>query len=117
MAYLKINGNDYSNYVNKLEVTTKQKYASRENASGVTLVKPIRKVRNIQVGIIPLDASTLKTLTKDINSFKVSVDFLNPETNALTRADCIIPTNSIEYYYINANGTKTKAFSFTCEEL
>lgn len=117
MAYLKINGHDYSNYVNKLVITTTEKYKQRENASGVTKVKPIRQVRNIQVGVIPLDASALSSLISDINQFEVSVSFLNPATNTLDTANCIIPAHSVEYYWINANGTKAKAFSFTCEEL
>ena len=116
MAYFKIGTHDYSQYVNKLVVTTTQKYKQRENASGVTMVKPIRLVRNIQVGIIPLDASTLKSLMTDLNKFQVTVSFLNPATNTLDTAECIIPAHAVEYYTINAGGTKTKAFSFTCEE-
>lgn len=117
MAYFKLNGNDYSDYVSKLSITTTEKYKQRENASGVTKVKRIRQVRNIQVGIIPLDASTLKNLIKDINKFEVTVDFLNPETNTLTTAQCMIPAHTVDYYSINVNGTRVSAFSFTCEEL
>ncbi len=116
MAYLKINGTDYSQYVNKLSITTKHKYTARENASGNLLTKYITKKRNIQVGVIPLSASSLKSLVSAINGFTVTVEFLDPETNALSTANCIIPTNSLEYYTINAGGTKSKAFSFTCEE-
>lgn len=116
MAYLKINGNDYSQYVNKLLIDTKHKYTARESASGDLLVKYITKKRNISVGVIPLDASSLSSLLSDLNSFEVTVSFLNPETNALETANCIIPINSIEYYTIQAGNTKSKAFNFTCEE-
>lgn len=116
MAYLKINGHDYSSYVNKLLIDTKHKYTARENASGNLLVKYITKKHNISVGIIPLNAATLKTLMADINGFEVTVQYLDPETNALNTAECIIPVNSIEYYTIQAGNTMTKAFSFTCEE-
>jgi hypothetical protein len=116
MAYLKINGTDYSQYVNKLSITTKHKYTARENASGNLLTKYITKKRNIQVGVIPLSASSLKSLVSAINGFTVTVEFLDPETNSLSTANCIIPTHNVEYYTINAGGTKTKAFTFTCEE-
>lgn len=116
MAYFKINGVDFSPYVNKLLVDTKHKYTARENASGNLLTKYITKKRNIQVGIIPLDASVLKNFITQINKFRVSVSFLDPQTNELVTTTCIIPVNSIEYYTIQAGKTKTKAFNIVCEE-
>lgn len=116
MAYLKINGHDYSRFVNKLLVDTKHKYTARENASGTLLVKYITKKHNIKVGIIPLEAGALKTLLDDVNSFEVTVEYLDPETNTLASANCIIPVNSVEYYTIQAGRTLAKAFTFTCEE-
>lgn len=116
MAYLKINGHDYSTNVNKLVITTKHKYTARESASGELLTKYIAMKRNIQVGVIPLDASTMSKLQKDINQFDVEVTFLDPDTNAMITAYCIIPTHSVEYYTIRAGNTMTKAFNFTCEE-
>lgn len=116
MAYLKINKHDYSQYVNKLLVDTKHKYTARESASGDLLTKYIAAKRNIQVGVIPLSASALKTLLSDINSFEVEVEFLDPVTNAMRTANCIIPIHSVEYYTIRAGNTMAKAFTFTCEE-
>ena len=121
MAYFKINNTDYSMYVNKLLIDTKHKYTARENAAGNLMVKYITKKRNIQVGIIPLDATALKSLVEELNKggaqFTKSITFLNPETNALETVTCIIPINSIEYYTVQADKVMTKAFSFTCEEL
>jgi hypothetical protein len=121
MAYFKINDNDYSLYVNKLLVDTKHKYTARENAAGTLMVKYITKKRNVQVGIIPLDADALKNLVAELNTggdqFAKSITFLNPETNTLETINCIIPIHSIEYYTIQAGKVMTKAFSFTCEEL
>lgn len=117
MAYLKINNVDYSQYVNKLSVTTKHKYTSRENASGNLLVKYITAKRQIQVGVIPLDASALSSLVRAIDGFKVKVEFLDPKTNSLSTANCIIPVHNVEYYTIQVGNTSAKAFSFTCEEL
>lgn len=119
MAYFKINGHDYSIYVNKLIIDTKHKYTARENAAGTLMVKYITKKKALQVGIIPLDADTVSTLLTDLNdgAFTKKVEFLNPQTNALEMINCIIPVNSIEYYTIQAGKTLTKAFTFTCEEL
>lgn len=116
MAYLKINDHDYSQYVNKLIVDTTHKYTARENASGNLLVKHITEKKKLQVGIIPLEASVLKTLMQDINSFEVTVTYLEPVTNSLQTIDCIIPVHSIDYYTIQAGKTMTKAFTFSCEE-
>ena len=121
MAYFKINGTDYSMYVNKLLIDTKHKYTARENASGNLMVKYVTKKRNVSVGIIPLDAEALKALTAELSeggaAFTKQITFLNPETNALETIKCIIPIHSIEYYTIQAGNVMTKAFSFTCEEL
>jgi hypothetical protein len=121
MAYFKINDIDYSLYVNKLLVDTKHKYTARENAAGNLMVKYVAKKRIVQVGIIPLDAETLKELSAELNrsgaDFTKRITFLNPETNALETINCIIPINSIEYYTIQAGKTMAKAFSFACEEL
>lgn len=119
MAYLKINGTDYSQYVNKLSITTKQKYTARESASGDLLVKYITAKRNIQVGLRPLDASRAKTLIAAIsggNSMNVTVTFLDPSTNSLSTANCIVPVNTVDYEFINSEGTLLKAVTFTCEE-
>ncbi len=119
MAYLKINGTDYSQFVNKLSITTKQKYTARESANGDLLVKYITAKRNIQVGLRPLEASRARTLIAAIsgaNSMEVEVDFLDPSTNALSKATCVVPVNTVDYQSINSEGTLLKAISFTCEE-
>jgi hypothetical protein len=121
MAYLKINDIDYSMYVNKLLVDVKHKYTARENAAGNLMVKYITKKHNVQVGIIPLDANSLKSLSAELSKggadFTKRVTYLNPETNELETINCIIPIHTIEYYTIQAGNVMTKAFSFTCEEL
>lgn len=124
MAYFKINNKDYSLYVNKLLVDTKHKYTARENAAGNLMVKYITKKRNVQVGIIPLDAAALKSLTDELavdpannKPFEKQITYLDPNTNELTTIRCIIPIHSIEYYTVRAGKVMTKAFSFTCEEL
>ena len=116
MAYFKINDHDYSQYVNKLIVDTVHKYTARENASGNLLVKHITAKKKLQVGIIPLEASDMITLMNDLDSFDVTVTYLEPKTNTLQTINCIIPAHSVDYYTIQAENVMTKAFSFACEE-
>jgi hypothetical protein len=106
-------------YVNKLLVDTKHKYTARENASGNLMVKYITKKHNVQVGIIPLDATALQRLEAELSggSFEKSITYLDPATNSLKTITCIIPIHTIEYYTVQAGNTMTKAFNFTCEEL
>lgn len=117
MSYLKINGYDFSTYVNELNIEKTHNYSAQTNANGDTVVDYINAKRAIEVSIIPLDAATMQTLLNVIDSFKVTVSFLNPLTGALESAECIIPENGVEYYTIQANNTSFKGFSFTCEEL
>lgn len=120
MAYFMINDTDYSQYVNKLLVDVKHKYTARETAAGNLIVKYITKKRNVQVGIIPLDAEALASLAAELadgTGFTKRITFLNPDTNTVETINCIIPVHSIEYYTIQADKVMTKAFTFTCEEL
>jgi len=117
MAYFKINGVDYSRYVNKLNVQTNHIYNARTNASGNKSVKLINSKKIITVGIIPLDAEANKNLVAALNTFKMTVDFLDPATGQLGRATCIVPKNAIEYYTIQADKVQTKAYTLTFEEL
>jgi hypothetical protein len=117
MSYFKINNNDYSIYVNALNVNKVNVYNEQVNAAGDTVVDFINSKRVINVGIIPLTAEALKSLTQDLDNFNVSVTFLNPRTNELETASCIIPDDNIEYYTIQANNVLTKAFSLQFQEL
>ena len=118
MAYFKINDNDYSMYVNSLKVTKKAIYKSATNAAGNTVVKHIATKRDFTVGIIPLDAAAMAALQADLNSFKVSISYRDPDTNELVEnVNCIIPVNEVEYYTIQADKVLYKAFLLTIVEL
>lgn len=119
MSYFKLNGHDYSMYVNALSIDTKHKYTARENASGNLMVKYITKKRNVNVGIIPLDETVLAQLVNDLDSgdFTKQITFLDPKTNTMQTINCIIPVHTIDYHMIRADRILTKAFTFTCEEL
>jgi hypothetical protein len=119
MNYFKINGNDYSMYVNKLSVARQHNATSRESATGMLLVKRKSTVRLLEVGIIPLDSTVMVRFMNDINKPNVKVSFLDPLTNTLVEnMPCIIATNLVEYYTINAaNGTKFRAFTISIQEV
>lgn len=117
MTYFKINGVDFSQYVNKLNIQTNHIYNARTNASGNTSVKLINSKKIINVGIIPLDATVNASLVAMLNTFKMTVEFLDPETNELRSATCIIPKNAIDYYTIQADKVQVKAYTLAFEEL
>lgn len=117
MAYFKINGNDYSQYVNSLKIDTKHVYAGGTLSNGTDWAVLKATKHTFNVGIIPLDNAAMKTLQADIKSFNVVVNYLDPETNELKEAKCIIPTNSVEYYTIQVGKVLYKAFILMINEL
>lgn len=118
MSYLKINGVDYSMYVNALNITSDTIYNAQTNAAGNTVVDYINAKRTIEVGIIPLDDTVMRELQTAINGFSVSLSFRNPSTNALEEdVTCIIPNSGVEYYSIQANKVMYNAFTLKFIEL
>lgn len=116
--FFKINGNDYSMYVNKLLIGTEHFYKSMKNAAGNTLVKYVNSKRTIEVGIIPLDSSAMARILADVDQFNVSISYRDPETNTLVEnVNCIIPNHLIEYYTIQVGKVSYKAFSLQIKEL
>lgn len=117
MTYFKINGVDFSTYVNKLKVGTKHNYKARTNASGNMSVKYLNTKKVVEVGIIPLDDTSTASLQAQIDKFQVTISYLDPKTNAIETINCIIPDNSVEYYTIRADKVMLKAFALTFTQL
>ena len=117
MTYFKINGVDYSTCVNELKVDKEHNYNAQTNAAGNTVVDYINSKRTIEVGIIPLTKETMSTLQTAIDAFEVSISFLNPKTKILEEINCIIPSNNVEYYTIQAEKVMFKAFTLKFIEL
>lgn len=118
MTYFKINGTDFSMYVNKLKVAKEHIYKSQTNASGNTIVKYVNSKRIIEVGIIPLDDDVMSALQTEIDKFKVSISYLDPKTKTLVEGvSCIIPDTSVEYYTVRADNVMFNAFSLHFTEL
>lgn len=117
MTYLKINGVDFSDCVNKLKVGVKWNYKARTNASGNTTAKPINRKFILEIGIIPLDVDTNLRLETEINKFYATVEFMNPETKQLQSIETIIPQHSKDFYTIQADNMRLNAYVLTLEEL
>lgn len=118
MAYLKINGTDYSMYVNELTIKETANYNAQVNAAGNSVVDYINKKRNISVGIIPLDDTVMAKLQQDLEIFNVSISFRNPKTNELEEnVNCIIPDTEVDYYTIQVNKVMYNAFKLNFIEL
>jgi hypothetical protein len=109
---------DFSKYVNDLKINTTHNYKAATNAAGNTTVRYITSKRVIQVGIIPLDAASMKQLQTELDKFTVTLAFLNPKTGALEEnVKCIIPANGVEYYTVRADNVSFKAFALDFTEL
>lgn len=118
MEYLKINGIDFSMYVNELKVTKSSNYNAQTNAAGNTVVDYINKKHTIEVGFIPLDGAEMLALQQVIDAFNVSLSFRDPFTNTITEnINCIIPESNVEYYTIQVNKVMYKSFTLTFTEL
>lgn len=117
MAYFKINNVDFSMYVNSLSVEKSANYTAQTNAAGDTVVDFINHKRVIEVGIIPVTSEAMAQLQALLDTFNVTITYLNPNTSALDTANCIIPSSNVEYYTIQAGNVSFKAFSLTFEEL
>ena len=115
--FFKINGIDFSMYVNKLIVGTEHNYTAKTSAYGFDQIAYKYSKRVLEVGIVPLDDATMLNLLREINKFQVSISYRNPETNEIVEGlPCIIPNNLIEYYTIQAGNVKYKAFSLQIKE-
>ena len=117
MEYLKINGVDYSQYVNSLKITKIAIFNTQTNAAGDSVVDYVNSKRQITVGIIPLDNTTMAQLQAAIDAFNVSLTILNPITNDLEIINCIIPEHDVEYYTIRVDKVMYKTFILTFTEL
>lgn len=118
LAYFKIGDTDYSAYVNSLKVSKEVNYNSQTNAAGNTVVDYINTKRVIEVGIIPVNGETMLNIQTAINAFNVSISFRNPTTNTLEEnVNCIIPTNEVDYYTIQANKVLYNGMTLTFIEL
>lgn len=117
MAYFKINNIDFSAYVNKLVVNKEANYNAQTNAAGNTVVDLINHKKTVEVGIVPLSSEVMAQLLALLDTFNVTITYLNPNTKALDTINCIIPSSNVDYYTIQADNVSFNAFSLEFIEL
>lgn len=116
MAYLTIDGYDFSPYVNKLKVGVKHNYVAGVASTGLTQAKYKSTSYIVEAGIIPVDSNAMKALQAILNKFAMTVSFLDPATNELKTITCILPQYAVEYYTIQQGNVKFQAFAITFTE-
>lgn len=118
MTYLKINGVDFSDICNKLDVKTNVNYNAQTNAAGGTVVDYVGAKRTIDVGIVALSDADMIRVQQAISAFSVSLSFRDPRTNTLAEGvPCIIPSNTAAYYTIQDGNVRYNAMTLTFTEL
>lgn len=118
MQYFKINDIDFSMYVNALNITHNKIFNSDINANGDTVADYINTKRSIEVGIIPLDADSMKSLLNAIEALDVLISFYNPRTDTIeNNVRCIIANDNPQYYTIRQGKTSFKAFTLNFNEM
>lgn len=119
-GYFKINGVDYSIYVNELKIKKSANYNSQTNAAGDTVVDLLNTKRQIEVGIITLDESVAKGLLQAVDGFNVTISYRDPRSisdEILEEVNCIIPSTDVEYYTIRSNKVMLNDFKLKFTEL
>lgn len=118
MAYFKIGQTDFSSCVNGLKVTRSANYNAQQNANYDTVVDYINTKRTIEVGIIPLDTSSMEALLAAIDNFSVSISYRDPKTGKLEEnVSCIITSHTEDYYTIQSDRVSYNKFNLKFNEL
>lgn len=118
MAYFKINGVDYSKYVESLKIKKSANYNAQTNAAGDTVVDFINSKRQIEVGIITINESDAKAILTACEGFNVSISYRDPRTGALVEnVNCIIPSTDVDYYTIQTAKVMLNDFKLKFTEL
>ena len=103
MAYLIINGTDFSYLVSGLKVgyETLVSDNSGRNAAGNTVIDVINRKIKVYVTLRHTTEAEMKKFLAAISDYVVNVTFLNPETNALKTVNAYSGTPEPEYYTIS----------------
>lgn len=118
MAYLKINGKDFSSLVSGLKIgyETLVSDNSGRNAAGNTVIDVINRKIKVYVTLRHTTNAEMNSFLNAIKDYVVNVTFLNPETNTLDTINTYTGTPEPEYYTIS-NKTIYKPMSLNFIEL
>lgn len=119
MAYLKINGVDFSSFASGLKVgfETLVSDNSGRNAAGNTVIDVINKKAKVYVTLRHTTQDEMKNFLDAIKDYVVEVSFLNPKTKGLTTITAYTGTPEPEYYTIQDGFTIYKPLSLNFVEL
>lgn len=116
MAYLMINGTDYSNIVSGIKINYDKDYTTLKTAIGYTFVDYITTNTTLEVSVIALDDNKMKSFLNDIDDISISVSYRYPG-GVLRQLTAFAPSNSIEYYTIQQNNVSFKGMTVKLVEI
>jgi predicted membrane chloride channel (bestrophin family) len=101
--YLAINGKDYSDIVSSLKVGYEVLVSdeSGRNANGDTVIDIVNKKRKVYVTLRHTTAAEMKSFLASVESFVVTVQYLDAKTNTLKSMSAYINTPEPDYYTIS----------------
>jgi hypothetical protein len=117
MAYLKINGVDYSPYIKKLKVDKAHYYEMKSSAGGKDRVTPKYTRRTVEVTVIVINDEVMQGLLTSLANLRNTISFRNPETNTLVDMDCIVEHKAVEYFTIQENKVLYQEFNLVFTEV
>lgn len=119
MAYLMINGVDFSSVVSGLKIgfETLVSESSGRNAAGNTVIDVINRKVKIYATLRHTTEAEMNKFLQAIKDYIVDVTFLNPETKGLDTITAYTGTPEPEYYTIQPGNTIYKPMSLNFIEL
>lgn len=105
MAYLKINGSDFSSLVSGLKVgfETLVSDNSGRNAAGDTVIDVINHKVKLYASFRHTTDAEMKSFLGAIQDYVVTVEYRNPKTGALSTITAYTGTPEPEYYTIQSD--------------
>ena len=111
--YFIANNQDLSAFVSGIKVVRRHKYYSQESANGNLFIDDVKNPkRTIEVSFISVENKDLQKIASQLNKLNVQIQFLDPNTQKLESATCIVPQTEIELYTVyGAENARYKAFN------
>lgn len=102
MAFLKINGKDFSHLVSSMKVgfETLVSDNSGRNANGDTVIDVINKKCKVYVGLRHTTREEMEAFLASIENYVVEVSFLNPKNNSFKTITAYTGTPEPDYFTI-----------------
>lgn len=101
MYLLKIGNKDFSAFVQHLDVEYNVLLSedSGRNARGNSVIDIVNRKDKVYVSFIPMNDTEMQSLLNAIESYVVSVQYLNPKTKALKTISAYTSTPKVSYLW------------------